>query len=305
MDHKEQQLLFGYCCGCACFILLIILISCVEFVAVNHVGIKYNSFSKQLHEDTFLEGRYLQAPFTRFAEYPTTKIPFEFANFESYPEADLNTISAWTINGQTVSIQLSFFAEFTNFDNLGQFYISFGEDDWKSYFIRLGILVIKGTTTNFDELSFYNKRADVNEYILNELNEQFYNYSYGCLNVTDVQLRSINLDNELETAVENKLIELINIKKANVTQNITVIESEIDLINAEADNNVTVIYANAYAEAAAIIAEAEAEAFKTEFEAYALAYKNLSDSVGSLLNDETAFMGFMMAELLSDLTEDE
>jgi len=65
--------------------------------------------------------------------------------------------------------------------------------------------------------------------------------------VTDVQLRSINLDADLETAVENKLIELINIKKANVTQNITVIESEIDLINAEADNNVTVIYANAYA----------------------------------------------------------
>jgi len=62
-----------------------------------------------------------------------------------------------------------------------------------------------------------------------------------------VQLRSINLDADLETAVENKLIELINIKKANVTQNITVIESEIDLINAEADNNVTVIYANAYA----------------------------------------------------------
>lgn len=65
--------------------------------------------------------------------------------------------------------------------------------------------------------------------------------------MTDVQLRSINLDADLETAVENKLIELINIKKANVTQNITVIESEIDLINAEADNNVTVIYANAYA----------------------------------------------------------
>lgn len=117
-------------------------------------------------------------------------------------------------------------------------------------------------------------------------------------------MRSITLDDALETAVENKLIEFINIKKANVTQNITVIESEIDLINAEAENNVTVIYANAYAEAAAIIADAEGTAFKTEFETYADAYKSLSDSVGSLLSDETAFMGFMMAEMLSDLTDE-
>lgn len=109
----------------------------------------------------------------------------------------------------------------------------------------------------------------------------------------------------MEDAVEDKLIEFINIKKANVTQNITVIESEIELINAWADNNVTIIYANASAEAAAIIAQAEADAFVTEFEAYAGAYKNLSDSVGSLLNDETAFMGFMLAEMLSDLTEED
>jgi hypothetical protein len=67
---------------------------------------------------------------------------------------------------------------------------------------------------------------------LEALNEVFYDNSYGCLNVTDVQLRSITLDDDLEDAVEEKLIEFINIKKANVTQNITVIESEIELINA-------------------------------------------------------------------------
>jgi hypothetical protein len=147
MDPKEAQLLFGYCCGCACFIFLILLISCVEFVEVNHVGLQYNSFSKELTNETFLEGRYFKAPFTKFAEYPTTKIPFEFASFSQHPSSDLNTISAWTINGQTIDIQLSFFAEFSNFDNLSEFYLAFGDKDWKSYFIRLGILVIKGTTS--------------------------------------------------------------------------------------------------------------------------------------------------------------
>merc|ERR1712178_99874 len=93
----------GCCCACLCFVLCIILISCVEFVQVNHVGIKYNSFSKKISdEEQYLEGRYFAAPFTKFAQYPTTKIPFEFASLSQYPEADVDTISAWTINGQTI-----------------------------------------------------------------------------------------------------------------------------------------------------------------------------------------------------------
>lgn len=63
--------------------------------------------------------------------------------------------------------------------------------------------------------------------MLNALREEFLAESFGCLNVTDLQLRSITLDDDLEDAVAEKLIEFINIKKANVTQQITVIENEI------------------------------------------------------------------------------
>lgn len=60
---------------------------------------------------------------------------------------------------------------------------------------------IKDTTTGFDELSFYEQREKIDSDLLVALNEEFYEMSYGCLNVTDVQLREIKLEYELERAV--------------------------------------------------------------------------------------------------------
>jgi hypothetical protein len=44
--------------------------------------------------------------------------------------------------------------------------------------------------------------------MIGELSKVFMKFSNNSFNVTDVQLRRVLLDNELEDAVENKLIEL-------------------------------------------------------------------------------------------------
>jgi len=69
--------------------------------------------------------------------------------------------------------------------------------------------------------------------------------SKNMLNVTEVQLRQIELDLDLEAAVEDKLIELQSQRKWLIQQNITLVVKETELIRQWADNNITLIYADA------------------------------------------------------------
>lgn len=72
---------------------------------------------------------------------------------------------------------------------------------------------IKEVTTEFQELDFYLQRELINARITTELSLLFLNQSNNVLNVTEVQLRKIELDTDLETAVEDKLIELQSQRK--------------------------------------------------------------------------------------------
>ena len=88
------------------------------------------------------------------------------------------------------------------------------------------------------------------------------------LNVTEVQLRKIELDADLESAVEDKLIELQSQRKWQIQQNITLIVKETDLIHQYADNNITLIYANATAIATNVMMLAESNSTRLEYEGY-------------------------------------
>ncbi len=57
-------------------------------------------------------------------------------------------------------------------------------------------------------MEFYQQRQRINARLLTELSTLFMNQSFQMFNVTEVQLRKIELDNDLESAVEDKLIEL-------------------------------------------------------------------------------------------------
>jgi SPFH domain / Band 7 family len=118
-------------------------------------------------------------------------------------------LQAWTNNGQAIYLELSFFARFIDksASAIKKFYFEFGET-WKGFFVRMAYSKIKEVTTDFQELDFYLQRELINSRITSELSALFLNESNNVLNVTEVQLRKIELDAELETAVEDKLIEL-------------------------------------------------------------------------------------------------
>lgn len=192
---------------------------------------------------------------------------------------------------------MSFFARFINKKNIKQFYFEFGEN-WKGYFVRMAYSKIKEVTTEFQELDFYLQRGMINHRLTQELSTLFLNQSSNILNVTEVQLRQIELDPELEAAVEDKLIELQSQRRWQIQQNITMIVKETELIRQWATNNITLIYANATAQATDVRMRAEANATRIEYEGYAAAYYTLQQNV-DFSKDNNGYLSFMFAEMLS------
>ena len=128
-----------------------------------------------------------------------------------------------------------------------------------------------------------------------ELSQLFLNQSFNMLNVTEVQLRQIVLDADLESAVEDKLIELQSQRKWQIQQNITLVVKDTELIRQYAENNITLIYANATAIATNIMMLAESNATRLEYEGYSQAYAVLKNDI----TDNSALIQLMFAETIS------
>lgn len=96
--------------------------------------------------------------------------------------------------------------------------------------MRMAYSKIKEITTDFQELDFYQQRQKINTKLTEELSALFLNQSFNMLNVTEVQLRKIELDSDLESAVEDKLIELQSQRKWQIQQNITLVVKDTELI---------------------------------------------------------------------------
>ena len=293
MSLKGKVITFGILASLTIFLSL--LLSAIHVVEINNFGLKYRTLDHSVTDIVSGSGRQFSGIATMFIQYPTTNIIFEFSNKKG---ADMPTMSAWTVNGQAIYIEISFFAKFITQTPalIKKFYFEFGEN-WKGYFVRMAYSRIKEVTTRFRELDFYQEREMINRNITAELSSLFLNQSFSVLNVTEVQLRKIELDNDLESAVEDKLIELQSQRKWQIQQNITMIVKETELIKQWAQNNITLIYANATSTATNVSMMAEANATKIEYEGYAEAYKILSQNVD--MTNANAFLSFMFAETLS------
>ena len=76
---------------------------------------------------------------------------------------------------------------------------------------------------------------------------------------------------------------------------------ETEQIKQYADNNITVIYAEAEANATKIRELALSEAFQIEVEGYGEAFKRLDGSIN--FSDDKAFLMFMFAEIISKFND--
>ncbi len=132
--------------------------------------------------EIYYSGRHFNGIGYDFIQYPSTVQLFAYTN-ESF--TDMDELSCWTSGGQTIYMEISFFARFIDKTKLKEFYYMWGAD-WKGFFIRASIRNIKEASVQFSELDFYQKRSVINDYILQSLSELFLRLSAGALNVTEV-----------------------------------------------------------------------------------------------------------------------
>ena len=139
-------------------IFLSLFLTSMHIVEINNYGLLYRNLDYKVESDVYGSGRHFSGIGTRFIEFPSTTIIFDFANETG---ADYTEVNAWSINGQSLYIEISFFAKIIDPTKLEEFYFNFSSQ-WKGYFVRMAYAKIKEITTTFNELDFYEKRETIN-----------------------------------------------------------------------------------------------------------------------------------------------
>lgn len=227
---------------------LSILVSSFKQIGFNEYGLKQDIWTKEISEEIYEEGFYFIGPFYDFLRFPST---YQTIEFTSAPIADDVPLRTQTKDGLQVKVDVSFQFRFRKADIL-DLYSQYG-NDYKNYFIRVSRSALREVCGEFSAIQFYASRSIVNIAMKNALNDSL----ASLVDVGEFQLRDIDLPNSFEAATEELEVARIQIEIAQYAQKAAIIEAQTLIIQAQANANITIIGAQAAAEALNITLTAE------------------------------------------------
>ncbi len=225
-----------------------ILVCSFEQIDFNEYGLKQNIWTREFSEEIYEEGLYYIDPLHTFLRFPSTWQTIEFTpDFYS----DDIPLSTQTKDGLEVTVDVSFQFRLRKQDLL-ILYSSYGMD-YKDYFIRVSRSALREVCGEFSAIEFYANRSIVNLVMKTSLNDSL----ASLIEVGEFQLRDIDLPDSFEAATEELEVARIQIQIAQYAQEATIIEAQTLIIQAQADANITIIDAQAAADALNITLTAE------------------------------------------------
>jgi len=225
-----------------------ILVCSFEQIDFNEYGLKQNIWTREFSEEIYEEGLYYIDPLHTFLRFPSTWQTIEFTpDFYS----DDIPLSTQTKDGLEVTVDVSFQFRLRKQDLL-MLYSSYGMD-YKDYFIRVSRSALREVCGEFSAIEFYANRSIVNLVMKTSLNDSL----ASLIEVGEFQLRDIDLPDSFEAATEELEVARIQIQIAQYAQEATIIEAQTLIIQAQADANITIIDAQAAADALNITLTAE------------------------------------------------
>jgi regulator of protease activity HflC (stomatin/prohibitin superfamily) len=229
-----------------------LLLSSFESVDYNEYGLKQNIITKEIDPEVYTVGLYFTGPFATFIRFPSTWQTIEFS--PSW-DADDIPISTRTEDGLDLEIDISFQYRLREADVL-QLYSEYGLD-YEHAMVKIARGVLRDVAGGYDALEFFYNRSLISNDMTQSLKskENILFIQFG-----EFQLRNIDLPDEFEAAIEAVEVAKQEIKIAEYQQQAAVIRAQTLIIEAQAQMNITIIEAQAAAQALNITITAEGEA---------------------------------------------
>lgn len=289
MASPLQALVF--CCTIISAITLFILIlnsfSSLEF---NDYGLDYSGITKGINPSPYTAGIYFLGIGHSFIKFPKTVQTLEFSKERT---ASSGPLQSRTSDGLEVILEISFQYKL-NYEGIFNLYMSYGPE-YSKIFDRMAIDVLTDLATNYTAYDFFMERQKIGIAMQNALDTHFKSNCYS--NIEFFQLRSVDLPDKFEGAIELSEVKKQDIRKAQAEKEKMVVELETTRVKAEYQKNVTINLADGEAQSILAQNKANVDSFKLLATARSQSYQQL---IADLDFDAAQLIEFMKAKLVRD-----
>lgn len=223
----------------------------VSFESIDYTeyGLRQNVYTKEIDEKVYEEGFYATGPFETFIRFPSTWQTIEFSPAEDAKDIP---ITGRTEDGQSLVIDVSFQYRIIK-DKLLELYANYGAD-YEIQLVKISRGAIRDVAGEYDALEFFYNRTVIATAMIDSLIAK---EDVIPIEIGEFQLRNIDLPDSLEAAIEQVEVAKQDIKIAEYQQQATVIRANTLILEASAQANISIIEAQAAAEALNITLTAE------------------------------------------------
>jgi regulator of protease activity HflC (stomatin/prohibitin superfamily) len=251
-------------------------------------GLDYSWISKTINPTASVNGLHFLGIGHSFIRYPKTVQTIEFSHSKG---ANRPPIQSRTSDGLEVVLEISF-QYILQPEHLFQLYMRYG-DDYKKVFENIAIDNLTDEATKYTAYSFFWDRGNIKDDFKNSLDLAFQELCYS--NIQFLQLRSVDLPNAFEDAIQLSEVKKQDIQKAKAELNKVNVELDTMIKSADYQKNVTINNADAEAQAIGQQNDAEVKSIKQMLTSQGTAYTKLKTDL-KLTNPE--LMDYIKAEVI-------
>lgn len=255
------------------FTLLILIINSFSSLEFNEYGLDYSGISKSINPTPQTAGIFFLGIGHSFIRFPKTVQTLEYSKDK---KANSGPLQSRTSDGLEVILEISFQykLEYSGIFNL---YMLYGPE-YSQIFDRMGIDVLTDLATGYTAYDFFMERTKIGEAMQTALDQHFRTNCFS--SVEFFQLRSVDLPDKFESAIQLSEVKKQDIKKAQAEKEKMVVELETSRIKAEYQKNVTINLATGEAKSITAKNQADVASFKLLAQARANSYQALKDELG-------------------------
>lgn len=228
----------GILVGVGCLVvgvisILVLIFTSFRSLEVNEIGLNYSGITKSVDKDLYTSGIHFLGVGHSFIKYPTTVQTYEFSKSVG---SDAHSVRSRTKDGLEVELEISFQYLYMS-TSLYDLYMMYGQRE-NVPCKKIALDILTDTATQYIASQFFFDKDKISFSMMKALNETFSTYCFAT--VEYFQLKSIDLPDKYEIAIQETEVKRQDIHKAEAEKSKMQIELETIVQQAQIASNVNI-----------------------------------------------------------------
>lgn len=220
------------CLGVGVVALIVLIFTSFRTLEVNEVGLDYSGITKTIDKQIFTSGIHLLGVGHSFIKYPTTVQTYEYSNAKG---SDGPRVRSRTKDGLEVDLEISFQYIYI-LNKVYDMYMRYAENQ-NVPCMKVAIDILTDVATQYNAAEFFFSKDKISGSMQKALNETFSEFWFSTVDY--FQLKSIDLPDPYEIAIQETEVKRQDIHKAEAEKQKVAIELETKIKQAQISSSIT------------------------------------------------------------------